>query len=270
MITFRVLLNTFLCNCLINFTCFAQQKVVINDVEWPPYFFIGDAKKQLGLGKELINTCLSKMDYRPEYHRLPIKRTHQFMEKGEIDITVFSYLESRKDILHYSTEPIFITDYVFMVREDSDIVINQLEDITPYRIGYLAGLTYTPELLKIINDKDKQNEAVVGFSLRSLFSQLLAPTPRFDIIADARDTFHWRAKTLGVSDKIKVLDYKVKTKKYYVTVSKQSKNIKDVISFLKGIDICLRALKQSGEYRMILANYDISPPSEKNINKSDN
>jgi ABC-type amino acid transport substrate-binding protein len=260
MIAFRVSLLAFLCSCLFNATCFAQQKVVINDVEWPPYFFIGDTKKQLGLGKELINTCLTKMNYRPEYHRLPIERTHQLMEKGEIDLTVFSYLESRKSILYYSTEPLFITDYVFMVRAESDIVINKLIDITPYRIGYLAGLTYTPELLKIIIDKDKKNEATAGFSLRSMFSQLLAPTPRFDIIADARDTFYWRAKALGITDRIKVLDYKVKTKKYYITVSKQSKNIKDGISFLKEIDICLLALKRSGEYGTILANYDIQYP----------
>ncbi|MFT5759110.1 MAG: ABC-type amino acid transport substrate-binding protein [Alteromonadaceae bacterium] len=261
MIAFRVLLNVFICSFLIHSPSFAQQKVVVNDVEWPPYFFIGDTKKQLGLGKDLINICLHKMDYKAEYHRLPIKRTLALMEIGEIDITVYSYLASRESILHYSTEFIFSTDYAFMVRADSDIVINKLADLAPYRMGHLAGLTYTPELLKIINEKDKVNEVVTGFSLRSMFSQLLAPTPRFDIIADARDTFYWRANTLGISDKIKVLDYKIKTKKYYITVSKQSKNIKDAVSFLNKTDTCLQKLKKSGEYQAILANYGIQPAS---------
>ena len=259
MIDFRSLFITFLWCCLINFSCFAQQKVIINDVEWPPYFFIGDAKKQLGLGKELINTCLHEMNYRVVYHRLPIKRTRQFMEKGEIDITVYSYLADRESILYYSKEPIFSADYAFMVRADSDIVINKLADLAPYRIGHLAGLTYTPELLKIIDDIMKLNEIVTGFSLRSMFSQLLAPTPRFDIFADARNTFYWRAKKLGISDQIKVLDYKIKTKNYYITVSKQSKNIKDAADFLMKIDNCLQALKQSGEYQAILGDYGIQP-----------
>ena len=146
-----------------------------------------------------------------------------------------------------------------MVRADSDIVINKLADLAPYRIGHLAGLTYTPELLKIIDDKMKLNEIVTGFSLRSMFSQLLAPTPRFDIFADARNTFYWRAKKLGISDQIKVLDYKIKTKNYYITVSKQSKNIKDAAGFLMKIDKCLQALKQNGEYQAILADYGIQP-----------
>jgi len=94
-----------------------------------------------------------------------------------------------------------------------------------------------------------------------MFSQLLAPTPRFDIIADARDTFYWRAQRLGVSDKIKILNYPIKSKNYYITVSKQSKNITNAADFIKNMDSCLQTLKQSGEYQNILANYGIQPAS---------
>jgi len=163
---FRMFFVIFLCCYLISISCFANKKVIINDVEWPPYFFIGIDKQQLGLGKELINICLHREGYKAEYQRLPIKITHQYMEKGEIDLTVYSYLRERERFLYYSKEPIFTADYVFMVRAGSDIVINSLDDLMPYRIGYLVGLSYTPELLKIIENKVSRNEAVKEFSLR--------------------------------------------------------------------------------------------------------
>jgi len=263
----RMLFIIILCCYLISISCFAKNKVIINDVEWPPYFFIGANKQQIGLGKELINSCLHKVGYKAEYQRLPVKTTHQYMEKGEIDVTVYSYIKERERFLHYAKEPIFTADYVFMVRASSDIVINSLDDLAPYRIGYLSGLSYTPELLKIIKNKVSRNEAVKEFSLRSMFSQLLAPIPRFDIIADARDTFYWRAKKLGVSDKIKILNYQIKSKSYYITVSKQSKNITNAADFINNMDSCLQGLKQSGEYQSILANYGIQSPSKVNINK---
>lgn len=72
-----------------------------------------------------------------------------------------------------------------MIRTDSNIAIKKLSDLMSYKMGYLAGLTYMPQLLKIINDKEIKNKVVTGYSLQAMFSQLLAPIPFFDIIADA-------------------------------------------------------------------------------------
>jgi ABC-type amino acid transport substrate-binding protein len=250
------IIKIFLCY----FPCFianANQKIIINDIQWPPYFMINAEQEGAGLGKDIINLCVQRGGYQVEYHELPIKRTHHFMEVGEVDITVYSYKEKRKEILYYGKEALFNSEYGFMVRRNSDIKIDKLADLEPYVIGHLAGLSYTPELKKIINNKDEIGEVVTGYSLKAMFSQLLAKTPRFEIMADSKITFHWQAKKLGVADKIKVLDYNIKNKAYYITVSKRSKNIKNPKDFLNKIDICLRDIKQSGEFKAILAHYGI-------------
>jgi len=43
----------------------AQRTLNMNDVAWPPYFFIDNQTKKfnLGFGKELLNYCLAKSDY---------------------------------------------------------------------------------------------------------------------------------------------------------------------------------------------------------------
>jgi hypothetical protein len=35
-----------------------------------------------------------------------------------------------------------------------------------------------------------------------MFAQLLSSTPRFDIMANSKQTFYWRTKNLGIAHKI--------------------------------------------------------------------
>jgi len=233
----------------------AEQTVVINDVPWPPYFFIGDKNPQKGIAKELLNICINQAGYQTEYRRLPIKRTHLYMKNGDIDVTVYSYRKKREQFLFYSQESVFSSEYGFMVKAGSDINITKLADLAPYKMGHLAGLSYIPELMKIIKDKNDNGQLVTGYDLTAMFSQLLAPKPRFDIMADSKTTFYWRAKELNLSHKIKVLDYVIKKKDYFITVSKKSVNIKNPTVFLDKIDKCLQTLKSNGKYQAILADY---------------
>lgn len=235
----------------------ANQKIIINDVHWPPYFMINAQQEGAGLAKDVINLCLQRLGLEAKYHELPVKRTHHFMEVGEIDVTVYSYKEERNEILYYAKEVLFNSEYGFMVRTNSDIKIDKLDDLSPYVIGHLAGLSYTPELKKIIDDKAEIDEVVIGYSLQAMFAQLLADIPRFEIMADSKHTFYWQAKKLGVSDKIQILDYNIKNKAYYITVSKHSNNIKNPEKFLDKIDTCLRDIKLNGTYDKILARYGI-------------
>ena len=119
----------------------------------------------------------------------------------------------------------------------------------------LAGLTYTPEYMAIVNEKIKLNQVTIGHSLESMFLQLLAPTPRFDIMADSKNTFHWFATDKGVSEKVKVLDYTIKHKDYFIAVSKRSKNIANPQALLNKTDTCIRQLNKDGRYQAVLSKY---------------
>ena len=117
---------------VLNQGAWANQKIVnINDINWPPYFFIDNQTKKytLGIGKEILNHCIKQAGYEVNYIRLPIKRTHHYMKQGILDITVYSYNKSREDFLLYSKEPIFSSEYGFLVRADSNIEINTIDDV---------------------------------------------------------------------------------------------------------------------------------------------
>ncbi len=236
--------------------------VVINDVDWPPYFIHSDqtAPSSInslpGIAKELLKVCIKKANYGVKFYPLPIKRAQLYMQTGEIDLTVYSYKERRKEFLYYSKEPLFSTEYGFMIRADQPhITIKALSDLQPYKIGYLAGLSYTPTLMKIIKEKEPLHQTHLGYNLTAMFKQLLADKPRFDIMVDAKSTFYWQSQKLGVHDKIKVLDFSMKKKDYYITVSKESKNIKNPQAFLAQIDDCLTTIKATGQYNQVIEKY---------------
>ncbi|MFT4939024.1 MAG: ABC-type amino acid transport substrate-binding protein [Paraglaciecola sp.] len=237
-----------------HFLCHSKT-LILNDIDWPPYLFPSNNKAQLGIGKEILNRCLTNIDYQIIYTKLPIKRTHKFMQSGILDISIYSYKKEREEFLVYAKVPIFISEYGFAVRADSNIEINSLDDLSPYTIGHLAGLSHTPELINIINKKRALGLVTEGQTIDSMFAQLLSSMPRIDIMPNTKDTFYWRAKTLGVSDKIKVLDYTITTKSYFITVSKNSKNIDDIEGFLAEMNTCITQMHNNGQYDEIISRY---------------
>jgi hypothetical protein len=64
-----------------------------------------------------------------------------------------------------------------------------------------------------------------------MFAQLLSSTPRFDIMANSKQTFYWLANSLGIANKIKVLHFTKDFKKYFITVSKNTQNITHISEF---------------------------------------
>ena len=153
--------------------------------------------------------------------------------------------------------PVFITEYGFAVRADSNIDVQKVEDLENLTIGHVAGLSHTPEILTIIEQKRGNGQLSEGNSIDAMFAQLLSSTPRFDIMSNSKQTFYWRAKSLGISDKIKVLNFTVDYKDYIVTVSKNTQNIADISGFLDDVDKCIVNIRENGKYNLLLKKYQL-------------
>ena len=229
----------------------------LNDIDWPPFFFPGQRQPQPGLGKALLNHCLTQLGYNFRYNNLPIKRTHYYMQTGELDITVYSYQAAREDAVVFGKEPLFISSYGFAIKAGSGINVSQATDISTLKFGHLAGLAHTPELNTVLAAMREQELVIESFDLNTTLQQLISTPPRTDITANSRETMLWRIKKLGLNDKISVLDYELASKPYYIAVSKSSQRISDPASFVSRFDNCVLQLKQNGSYANIAANYGL-------------
>lgn len=231
--------------------------LVLNDVDWPPYMIANKRENFAGLAKDILRHCLSGSNYELTYVNLPIKRTHLYMQSGRLDISIYSYKPDREAFIDFGKVPIFTSEYGFAVNAKSDIEINSLDDLDPLMIGHMPGLSHTPELMEIIEEKRDYQRVAEGHNVEALFAQMLSPNPRFDIMPNTKATFYWKARELGLSDQIKVLDFVVAEKDYYVTVSKNSKNILEPLVFLEQIDNCLLLIRESGVYSKFAQQYGL-------------
>ncbi len=253
----RLLLCCFLLQvftrCLAKDTVFPEQ-LTLSNIKWPPYLFpYGDGP--LGIAKDVLYACMEGQTTQITYLDLPVKRTEFYMRSGQLDLSLYSYKSSREDFLVYGKEPVFISEYGFAVSADRDISVNNLSGLNDLIIGHLAGLTYTPDLLQIVNQKREKGEIVEAYDIDLQLQQLISKPARVDIVPNSKQTFYWRAKELGISDKIKVLDFTIAKKPYFFTVSKASQNVADVDGFLAKLDECIIELREDGRYRQILSQY---------------
>ena len=257
-ITARKLSLIILSCVLLTLSTAAKSTVLqLNDIDWPPYFFPGK-QPQPGIGKAVLTHCIDQLGYKFRYNNLPIKRTHYYMETGELDITVYSYLKAREDVVIFGKEPLFISSYGFAVRADSGIQINTLDDLVPFRFGHLAGLSHTPQLNEKLAFLRKRNQVIESFDLNTTLHQLISTPSGIDITANSRETLQWRIRSLGLSDKICVLDFIIAEKPYFVAVSKTSRSITDPQKFISQIDACIVESKQNGFYQKIADQYGVN------------
>lgn len=90
-----------------------------------------------------------------------------------------------------------------------------------------------------------------------MFAQLLSSTPRFDIMANSKQTFYWRAKSIRIDHKIKVSNFTADFKKYFITVSKNTQNITHISEFLDHVDECILNMHENGDYNLLLQKYNL-------------
>ena len=229
----------------------------INDIKWPPFFFPNLENSHQGLGKELLAQCVNNEQFKLNYLILPVKRTHLYMKSGQLDVAVYSHRKSREQFVIYDKEPLFLSEYGFVSVKNQDVEINKIDDLYNYQFGNLSGLSHTPDILKIIEEKRLHDEVTEGFDIDAMFGQMLTSPPRFQVMANSKETFKWRAKQLGITDQVYVHPITVTTKAYYLTVSKKGTSIKDKQAFLDSVDECIKQFKATTNYKTMASKYGL-------------
>jgi polar amino acid transport system substrate-binding protein len=231
-----------------------KQPVVINDPEWPPYFFAGRPEHPPGLMKEILSQCLTRMQVPFEFKHQPIERMQVGMEQGTLDINIFSYKKEREKVVQFGKEVMLTSRYVPIVRADSNYSIKSIKDFDPYRLGHTIGLRYSKEFYDYII-KRKANQAL-DESSKEEFNIRKLDANRIDIFVSTDSTVLWVAKRIGLSEKIKLMDLEIQKADYFITVSKKSPRIPDRNAFMNQVEDCIRGLRKSGEICSIYQKYE--------------
>ena len=235
----------------------SQPAIIINDSNWPPYFFAGASDEPPGFAKELIQRCLPVTGWQADFQAQPISRMRKLIEQGDLDINIYSYEKSRESFLVYGKEALFTSEYRPTVRADSNITIKKIADFDNLRLGHFNGLNYSTEFKAYVDKRQAEGRLDVTDSERANLLKLTGN--RIDVTVNNVLSTHWHAKKLGIDDKIKILDFTIKRGDYFVTFAKASKRLSQVQAqrFLSAIDGCVRVLKKNKDYNVLRERYGV-------------
>ena len=172
-------------------------RIIEND--WPPYYVKDPSANLPGFARELLNICIPQLGYHTDFTFYPVKRMYTYLEKGELDIALFSYRKSREALVHFSREPLFASGYRPVVRAGGGIQIRSLADFENLRIGHLAGLKYSESFLAYIEKRREAGTLVTSTTGDSCLRMLMEDI--IDIFVDTESTVRWRAKQTGLLGK---------------------------------------------------------------------
>lgn len=242
----KLLLLTFTLS-LIALIARAKESNVINLATYvePPYAnFVND--EYVGIHVDIINAIAAKLNISVNFIQCPFVRCLSLMKTGDADLIIGIKLTTeRSQYMSYITPPFSIQHFPlrFFVQKDSEIKLDEYQDLKSLRIGTLRGVSYFEQF-----DND---QSLSKFEVRE-YQQLIQM-----LLKSRIDTFMEREESIlpwidqdVYQTQVKLANYQyAKAMGSYIAVSKNS----SWHSKLVELKVVAQQLIDSGEMKHILS-----------------
>jgi polar amino acid transport system substrate-binding protein len=193
----------------------AEYWTIASEDHFPPYNYSFNGNRT-GIDTEIVNALLKELGVTPVHRPLAWTEVVQSMDENKVDVG-FQFIASPARFAQYNMIGPFRTGTtVFMVRKDSPIAFERLEDLTSYRIGVVDGFSYEPTFdAATYLDKLPSSSNVVNFRRLIL--------GRVDVIIGDLHVLNYMAKQDGRLRDVRVLPKPVGLVPRYIAVPKARK-----------------------------------------------
>ena len=183
----------------INFTWAAEPFRIVTD-PWPPYVYLKDGKA-VGIDVDIALAVLTKMGIKAKIEMLPWKRSLAAVRDLEADAILSAAItDQRKMFLYFPAEPVSKGETVFFQRKSRNIIVSSLDDFRGLKVGAILGYQYCDELDSSAVLSDASRVVTLDQSFNMLMSD------RIDVVVESEAAGMYKAKEMGVSDKISVVE----------------------------------------------------------------
>lgn len=226
----------------------AKEPIVIVSDPWPPYS-IKKGQNLVGSDVEITKEVFSQLKIPIIIKIYPWKRCLVMVENGDADsILDVSVTTERKSFLYFPDEPVSEGVTVFFIKKDSNIGLQNLNGL---RAGAILGYSYCDE----IDNSPFMIHAKRVASLEQNFKKLLAN--RIDFIIEVDAVGYYTAKSMGVSDHIKIIPNAYYCRSgNYMAFSKKPGHDQLAVKFSQA----LQKFKSTKTYHKILQKYGLKKP----------
>ena len=140
----------------------SQDKLVVATSPYPPFIIYNEKDKSLsGVDIEIIKEIYKRNNIAVDFKITTWNTSLKMIEEGLSDILpTISYNSKRENFLDF-TEPYRDTSkYIFLTRKDSNVIINNFNDLYKYNIGVIKNYNYSEKFSgdNKVNKIDNANE----------------------------------------------------------------------------------------------------------------
>lgn len=219
------------------FNCIADEGPLMVEDTWPPYT-IGEIGTPVGgIAAEITKAVFRRIGVEPRLELFPWKRVLKMAEIGKVDgIMLLMKTKERQAFLVYTDKLFTNIDRVFANNSSEKIVIQSIEDLKDYRIGYVFGYAYGDRVDTLLFKLSKKT--FKAYTPEENVENLVIKWVDF-IIDTSPVVERILGDNPGWADKVHELDFDLKSYDYYIGISKKSKyatriqEINKVISDMK-------------------------------------
>jgi len=216
---------------------------------WPPYTYPSGHEREPGLVQVVLSNCVEEAGYRLEFRDATIPEIFDGLQEGQLDVHVLSYKPSRTEYLAYGSQPLFQAAYRPFVVAGREIEIEDLSDLDGYSIGHKKNVRYSETFEAYLASRRQQGTLAEMESEVQIVDQLVAG--EIDVAIMMLSSGLRRAAAQGALDRVRVLDFDVKTSDYFFAVSSRSERVENPTRLLSTVDACIVRLEESGEMERI-------------------
>jgi len=245
----KIILFTLIFNIICSFA-FGGKKIIIVTGEYAPY--TSEKLEGYGLASEVSSAAFNEMGYTVEIKFYPWKRCELLVQRGEADAVIpYAKTEEREKIYVYS-QPIGFSKNKFFYSKKKfkkEIVYENLEDLSPYKIGGGVGYFYIPMFEKaglnteyIVSESGNMKKLNVGRIDFYILDELVGLNIIKELFPKNTNDFGTLKKSYDESGM------------YLLFSKKNPKADKLAVEFNKGLE----KIKEKGIYKKIIAKYGLS------------
>ncbi|NHH90696.1 hypothetical protein IMPJCBKJ_03296 [Pseudoalteromonas sp. MB47] len=239
----------------------SYEKVLVAVDHAPPYGMISDDGKVSGAIVDIMREMQPSLPIKFEYVACPFSRCLKMLEQNELDVMGgLIRTEAREQKMQFLTPPYMMlsSSFVFYAKADSELKINNYQDLVGKRIAVMRGAAHFPRF-----DTDKTLTKIEALSEHNAFEMLLKN--RVDLVIAVEETAdHASVFLQRPSQEIVKMPYRYKDVIYgHIALSKQFASS----SLAEKIQERLNTLVLNGRLTELVKSYNLPPVTAVAIDK---
>ena len=239
----------------------SYEKVLVAVDHAPPYGMISDDGKVSGAIVDIMREMQPSLPIKFEYVACPFSRCLKMLEQNELDVMGgLIRTEAREQKMQFLPPPYMMlsSSFVFYAKADSELKINNYQDLVGKRIAIMRGAAHFPRF-----DTDKTLTKIEALSEHNAFEMLLKN--RVDLVIAVEETAdHASVFLQRPSQEIVKMPYRYKDVIYgHIALSKQFASS----SLAEKIQERLNTLVLNGRLTELVKSYNLPPVTAVAIDK---